>query len=173
MVRVVLLTDHETVFEATEFPFKMGRHPSCHVSIDSGMVSRFHAQIIRQGDEYFIEDLKAANKTFVNGQQVGDGEIYPTPLQDGDRLKLGPVKLRFENKSAVPSGLDATLAPDDNGLEVVDGASSTIMGSAAAITTPANAQASRVAVRRARSPRCCVRLAPQLLCAIVAMLKPA
>lgn len=133
MVRVVLLTDHETVFEATEFPFKMGRHPSCHVSIDSGMVSRFHAQIIRQGDEYFIEDLKAANKTFVNGQQVGDGEIYPTPLQDGDRLKLGPVKLRFENKSAVPSGLDATLAPDDNGLEVVDGASSTIMGSAAAV----------------------------------------
>jgi serine phosphatase RsbU (regulator of sigma subunit) len=132
MVRIILLTDHETIFDLTEFPAKLGRHPSCRVSIDSGMVSRYHAQIVQQGNAYYLEDLGGANGTFINGHQVPRETIYPTPLSSGDRIKLGPIKLRFEASQSLHDFATGTVMADDGQLELVDGNSSTIMGSAAA-----------------------------------------
>lgn len=133
MVRIILLTDHETVFDLTEFPAKLGRHPSCRVSIDSGMVSRFHAQIIQKGSNYHLEDLGGANGTFINGHQVPRETVYPTPLANGDRIKLGPIKLRFENTQPVSDFVTGTVMTDGSEVELIDGNSSTIMGSAAAV----------------------------------------
>ena len=133
MVRIILLTDHETVFDLTEFPAKLGRHPSCRVSIDSGMVSRFHAQIIRKGSNYHLEDLGGANGTFINGHQVPRETVYATPLANGDRIKLGPIKLRFENTQPISDFVSGTVMSDSSEVEIVDGNSSTIMGSAAAV----------------------------------------
>ena len=60
---------------------------------EEGGVSRRHAQIVRRGGEYAIEDLNSVNYTFVNRQKVLPGAAQP--LQDGDEIRLGRVVLQF------------------------------------------------------------------------------
>ena len=57
-------------------------------------VSRRHARIIRQKDQYAIEDLGSTNGTFVNrGRRLLPGT--PQLLNDGDEVVVGKTFLRF------------------------------------------------------------------------------
>jgi serine/threonine-protein kinase len=57
-------------------------------------VSRRHAKIISQGNQFFIEDLGSANGTFINGSvRLAQGRPYV--LVSGDELKLGETTLKF------------------------------------------------------------------------------
>jgi serine/threonine-protein kinase len=57
-------------------------------------VSRRHAKIIVQGNQFFIEDLGSANGTFINGSvRLAQGK--PHMLVSGDELKLGETTLKF------------------------------------------------------------------------------
>ncbi len=57
-------------------------------------VSRRHARIIRDGEEFaLIEEIGALNGTFVNGTKLVAGQ--PHPISDGDQLGVGMVKLVF------------------------------------------------------------------------------
>ncbi len=60
---------------------------------DEGGVSRQHARIFVQGTQVFIEDQNSTNYSYVNQQKLTPGQ--PHPLNDGDELRLGRVKLRF------------------------------------------------------------------------------
>ncbi len=80
----------------------LGRHPECQLQINSNMVSRKHAKVVRGGGQFLIEDLGSGNGTFVNGKKV-EG---PTELKHDDRIKLGPILLRFEAPELAP-----TIAP--------------------------------------------------------------
>ena len=74
----------------------IGRHPSCHVLFpkDVAIVSRRHAQIVREGNRFKLID-QSANGTFVNGKRVK--EAY---LKDGDVLIFaeGGPKVSFLTK---------------------------------------------------------------------------
>ena len=129
MPRIVLLMDgNATPFELTAFPVRLGRHPDCDVHLDSGMVSRFHAQIVNVHSKVMLEDLGSGNGSFVNGRQLEANA--PQSLKHGDRIKLGPMKLRFEDKVAPEQGSDKFEVRGE--LQLDDGGSPTIMGSAAA-----------------------------------------
>src|SRR5215813_10186961 len=57
-------------------------------------VSRRHAKIVSQGNQFFIEDLGSANGTFINGSvRLAQGRPYV--LVSGDELKLGETTLKF------------------------------------------------------------------------------
>ncbi len=57
-------------------------------------VSRRHARVVRKAEGYhLVEEVGALNGTFVNGTKLLPGR--PHPLQDGDRIVLGTVKLVF------------------------------------------------------------------------------
>jgi len=57
-------------------------------------VSRKHAKIMSQGNQFFIEDLGSANGTFINGAiRLAQGK--PHILVSGDELKLGETTLKF------------------------------------------------------------------------------
>jgi hypothetical protein len=57
-------------------------------------VSRRHARIMRDADEYFIEDLGSTNGTFVNrGRRLIPGSRQL--LRDGDEIIVGKTFLRF------------------------------------------------------------------------------
>jgi pSer/pThr/pTyr-binding forkhead associated (FHA) protein len=60
----------------------IGRHPSCQVQYpkDLAIISRTHAQIVREGNRFKLND-QSANGTFVNGRRVT--EAY---LKSGDVL---------------------------------------------------------------------------------------
>jgi serine/threonine protein kinase len=61
-------------------------------------VSRRHARITRQGEVFYIEDLKSVNGTVVNSVKGGSHKLNPNIphlLAAGDELKLGETTLRF------------------------------------------------------------------------------
>lgn len=61
---------------------------------EEGGVSRLHARLIQSGDTWTIEDLESTNSTFVNHKRIAPKT--PTPLNDGDEIRLGRVDLRFK-----------------------------------------------------------------------------
>jgi len=78
----------------------IGRDPGCDVVIAHPVVSKRHAQIIKQNGKSLIVDLGSVNGTFVNGIRVKRHE-----LQDMDRVVIGPSELHFR-------GGTLTHAPD-------------------------------------------------------------
>jgi DNA-binding winged helix-turn-helix (wHTH) protein len=79
----------------------LGRDASCAVWIDESGVSRRHACIRVGADgpgrDATIEDLNSTNGTFVRGQRV----IGAAPLQDGDKVQLGPEALVFRTLAGI------------------------------------------------------------------------
>ncbi|MBN2474239.1 MAG: EAL domain-containing protein [Pirellulales bacterium] len=73
-----------------EFPFTIGRNESSHLQIDSARVSREHAIISREGDQFRIRDLGSTNGTYVNGRQIEEAA-----LADGDVLLIANVEFGF------------------------------------------------------------------------------
>jgi DNA-binding winged helix-turn-helix (wHTH) protein len=69
----------------------LGREFGSTVRIDLREISRRHASIVVAGSRATIEDLGSRNGTF-----VGDDPVRaPTPLHDGDAIRLGTVALTF------------------------------------------------------------------------------
>jgi pSer/pThr/pTyr-binding forkhead associated (FHA) protein len=79
--------------ELREDEIFIGRHPSCHVLFpkDFRIISRNHAQIIREGNRFKLLD-QSSNGTFVNGERVKG-----TYLVSGDVLVFaeGGPKVSF------------------------------------------------------------------------------
>lgn len=63
------------------------------VILEDASVSRIHARIIREGAEYYLEDLNSTNGTFKNGLRLQPYE--KRKLITGDELKCGRVLLIF------------------------------------------------------------------------------
>ena len=69
----------------------IGRDPTVEVTITDGFASSRHAQVVRQGDRYYLADLGSTNGTLVNGQAVTDSVF----LVEGDDIEIGEVVFRF------------------------------------------------------------------------------
>jgi pSer/pThr/pTyr-binding forkhead associated (FHA) protein len=61
---------------------------------EDGGVSRLHAKIFLQNGQYMIEDENSTNFTFVNKQKLAPKT--PTPINNGDEIRLGRVVLKFQ-----------------------------------------------------------------------------
>jgi hypothetical protein len=90
---------------------ELGRDASCQVRFDESFatVSRRHAAIVKNGENYTLVPLSSTNTTFLNGRPV-QKEWY---LQSGDEIQLsvnGP-KMGFiipQGKQALVSGINFT-----------------------------------------------------------------
>ena len=69
----------------------LGRSEEASVRIDAPGVSRRHARVVVTEDGATVEDLASKNGTFVGERRLD----APTPLRDGDRLRLGRQLLTF------------------------------------------------------------------------------
>lgn len=79
------------VFEETF----LGRLDSNHVPIDDDRVSRVHAAVRLRSDGVYVEDLKSALGTFVNGNRLS----CAARLVDGDEIVIGSVAFVFAEPS--------------------------------------------------------------------------
>ena len=61
---------------------------------EDGGVSRLHAKLTASGETWSIEDLESTNFTFINRKRIP--AKTPTPLNDGDEIRLGRVGLLFK-----------------------------------------------------------------------------
>ena len=76
-----------------------GREGAGVIVLSSTAVSRRHARIRVDGSGVVVEDLGSKNGTFVNDRRV-EG---PTPVRDGDQVRLGSVLFTFRSATAVES----------------------------------------------------------------------
>ncbi len=67
---------------------------TCQIVIPHHAVSRRHAQISRSNGNFFIEDLRSRNNTFVNSKQV----TIRTPLKAEDKIKICDFLFRFHDE---------------------------------------------------------------------------
>ena len=99
----------------------LGRHPDCEIVVDGSAVSRKHARIYKEGEDFFLEDLRSRNKTFLNS-----GELLPQnpqKLKDGDVIGICDSEFLF-HLNAKPTGASSNiLFVDDDS----DSSNSTIM----------------------------------------------
>ena len=107
-------------FELKDDSTNLGRHPDCHIVVDAGAVSRFHAKVNRHGESYYVEDSGSRNGTFLNGQLIKDAEM----LREGDRIRISEVELIF-HLDAVPAfasggSRDMTFDGSSFGVMMVD-----------------------------------------------------
>ncbi len=54
-------------------------------------MSSKHAQIVKAGDQLFLEDRGSANGTFVRGQRLASGQRVP--VANGEKVFIGPMPL--------------------------------------------------------------------------------
>jgi hypothetical protein len=68
----------------------IGRSPHSDLFLDDVTVSRHHARILRDENEFLVEDLNSLNGTYVNRKRIERHR-----LSDGDELQIGKYKLAF------------------------------------------------------------------------------
>ncbi len=72
----------------------IGRSPDNDIFLDDVTVSRKHAVLSQNGNEFLIEDLGSLNGTFVNRRRIES----PTRLESGDEVQIGKYRLSFISK---------------------------------------------------------------------------
>jgi serine phosphatase RsbU (regulator of sigma subunit) len=76
----------------------LGREDTCDIVIPNHAVSRRHAQVTRSNGQFFIDDLKSRNHTFVNNREVNG----KTELKHDDRIKICDFLFRFHDERVAP-----------------------------------------------------------------------
>jgi adenylate cyclase len=86
----------------------IGRHPDNTLQILDRIVSKEHAQVLRQPNgTYLFRDLGSLNGSFLGGERV-----HERVLREGDEITLGSTTLTFQERSAQDSLLQkVTIAP--------------------------------------------------------------
>lgn len=104
------------VFE-TERPVVLGRSSQAEIQLSDQVVSRRHAQVQRRAGEWVLTDLDSRHGTFVNGVRLAPSE--PTPVQNDDRVRVGPWTFRVRIGST-PDGSSLSIMDDrESGLSRV------------------------------------------------------
>jgi serine phosphatase RsbU (regulator of sigma subunit)/pSer/pThr/pTyr-binding forkhead associated (FHA) protein len=103
--------------------FVIGRDAeTCQIVIPHHAVSRKHAQIIRQKGQYYIEDLKSRNHTFVNNAEI----TARTQLKPEDRIKICDFVFRFLDDKKPRPDLPDWMRPEKPEEEEDSGGMTTI-----------------------------------------------
>ncbi len=86
----------------------LGRSARNDLCIPDPFASRVHAEVRREGDEYFLQDLGSANGTLYNGVAV-QGTV---PLTAGGRIQIGETEIIFDD-GTYNSSMGATMITDN------------------------------------------------------------
>lgn len=69
----------------------IGKSDRCDIRLDNPYISRMHAAVYFEDGHYYVEDLKSANGTYLNGKKIGNRRI----LENGDLITIRENTLSF------------------------------------------------------------------------------
>jgi len=79
--------------ELNKNPMVLGRHVTCGFQVIDRKVSRRHCQVTYAQGQWFLEDLKSKNPTW-----MGSEIVVKTPLNDGDQFRIGSTYITFRSE---------------------------------------------------------------------------
>ncbi len=85
----------------------IGRSARSDVCIPDAFASRLHAEVRKEGDGYWLQDLGSANGTRYNGAHVKTA----VPLMSGGEIQIGETSIIFDDTGSGPMS-GATLIAD-------------------------------------------------------------
>ena len=88
--------EKDGIFELGDRAVVIGRSAECDIQLGVQNVSRKHARVLFQNEEYLIEDLESTNGVFVNGIKV-----VKCVLRNNDQIEIGGVKLVFNEEKTL------------------------------------------------------------------------
>lgn len=91
----------------------IGRGSSNDLTLPDQKVSTEHAEIRSREGKYLLIDRDSKNKTYVDGQRVGESEPYP--LESGDVFRVGDFNIEFA-PLFMPSSEQTVMAGEDEDL---------------------------------------------------------
>lgn len=115
MARLILMFKNRTLRDVHlgSGHLKIGRDSSNDIHLENPSVSRFHAEIYRQGFPFFVEDKKSTNGVYINDVRIK----WKAELKEGDRITIGRHTMVFkhdpaddpENKGVNLSDIEGTI----------------------------------------------------------------
>ena len=88
-------------FNLDKCPLSIGREVTQDIQLVDPKVSKRHASVRRDGEQYIIAETSAKNGIHVNGKRAAEAT-----LNDGDRIVLGETQLTFR-KTFDPAEISA------------------------------------------------------------------
>lgn len=99
-------------FALTRNEVVLGRGSDCDIQVDRDSVSRRHARVFRNTDQWMVEDLQSTNGSYVN-----DVPVQNSILRDADFLKIGAAIFKFLSGQ----GVEASYHEEIYRMTIVDG----------------------------------------------------
>ncbi len=102
VARLIFMADQTEKVLPSQAEIKIGRidpinqiHPDVDLTrIDTQLTtSRRHARLLRGAEGFFVQEERATNGTFVNGQRISAER--PLEIRSGDDIMFGAVRMRF------------------------------------------------------------------------------
>jgi len=97
--------EREIALQAREGGVTIGRQEQCEIRLTAETVSRFHARLWCEGEQWRIGDLKSRWGTFLNGCRLEAGTEMP--LKEGDLIRITPWTFSFTGKQGRRRGVDS------------------------------------------------------------------
>lgn len=113
MQKIVLLRNRKVLdtLDLDQKIYTIGRDSKSNIHLDDPSVSRLHASLSMVGKQFFVEDHKSTNGTFLNKKR-----ITMHVLKNNDHITLGHFTLRYEDEDAEDedgSDLEQTMVLDN------------------------------------------------------------
>src|SRR5215217_5973605 len=86
----------------------IGRSARNDLCIPDPFASRVHAEVRREGDQYFLQDLGSANGTYYNGARLD----RTVALTHGGRIQIGETEIIYKEQSAERALPETTIEED-------------------------------------------------------------
>lgn len=125
VLRVIQGPTQGKIYSLDRESVTLGCHPNCDIVLEVGAVSREHARVIRVDNNFFLEDLKSRNGTFLNSEQL-EGR---RKLNERDQIRIcdlvfvfnhGTPEVTVENAANFdgrPAGLAALMVDDEKDFD--------------------------------------------------------
>ena len=113
-------------YKLAEGEYVIGRRSDCQIFVPDMRVSRQHARLARNGEDWTLEDLGSNNGTFINGVRLQQ----PTPIRAEDEITIANNRIRVEARDSTEMGRLPTEGPQSPGaghsVTIVDASGSLI-----------------------------------------------